>query len=112
MTFEPEVQALIQRFENIISQGAVQYLDTDDLETIIDCYIAIDQLDKARIALDYAYRIHPASTEIHCKEGKLLLMEGNYEEAIKILDAILLYLPSVTYECITFPKQKNYFLDT
>ena len=77
MNFEPEVNALLQRFENTISQGAVQYYDTDDLETIIDCYIAIDQLDKARIALDYAYRIHPTSTEIRCKEGKLLLMEAN-----------------------------------
>ena len=57
MNFEPEVNALIQRFENTISQGEVQYYDTDDLETIIDCYIAIDQLDKARIALDYAYHI-------------------------------------------------------
>ena len=88
MNFEPEVQALIQRFENIINQGVVQYLDTDDLETIIDCYIAIDQLDKARIALDYAYRIHPTSSEIRCKEGKLLLMEGRYEEAISILNEI------------------------
>ena len=116
MTFEPEVQALIQRFENIISQGAVQYLDTDDLETIIDCYIAIDQLDKARIALDYAYRIHPASTEIHCKEGKLLLMEGNYEEAIKILDAIPNPEPdyiAILAEChlrmYNFPKSKELF---
>ena len=36
MNFEPEVNALLQRFENTISQGAVQYYDTDDLETIIE----------------------------------------------------------------------------
>ena len=88
MQFEPEIQQLLQRFESTIQQGVVQYYDTDDLETIIDCYIASDHLDKARIALDYAYRIHPDSTEIRCKEGKLLLMEGAYESAIKILEPI------------------------
>ena len=88
MQFEPEIQQLLQRFESTIQQGVVQYYDTDDLETIIDCYIASDHLDKARIALDYAYRIHPDSTEIRCKEGKLLLMEGAYENAIKTLEPI------------------------
>ena len=102
MNFEPEVNALIERFENTISQGTVQYYDTDDLETIIDCYIAIDQLDKARIALDYAYRIHPTSTEIRCKEGKLYLMEGAYEKAIETLEAVEITEPdyiAILAEC-------------
>lgn len=88
MQFEPEIQQLLQRFETTLQQGVVQYYDTDELETIIDCYIASEKLDKARIALDYAYRIHPTSNEIRCKEGKLLLMEGAYENAIKILESI------------------------
>ena len=88
MQFEPEIQQLLQRFESTIQQGVVQYYDTDELETIIDCYIASEQLDKARIALDYAYRVHPTSNEIRCKEGKLLLMEGAYENAIKTLEPI------------------------
>ena len=62
-----------RKTEYLIRHTGLFMIDTDDLETIIDCYIAIDQLDKARIALDYAYRIHPTSTEIRCKEGKLLL---------------------------------------
>ena len=116
MIFEPEINALIQRFENTISQGSVQYYDTDDLETIIDCYIAIDQLDKARIALDYAYRIHPDSTEIRCKEGKLCLMEGAYEKAIEILDPIQHTEPdyiAILAEChlrmYNFNKSKKLF---
>ena len=88
MQFEPEIQQLLQRFESTLQQGVVQYYDTDELETIIDCYIASEKLDKARIALDYAYRVHPTSNEIRCKEGKLLLMEGAYENAIKILESI------------------------
>ena len=88
MQFEPEIQQLLQRFESTLQQGVVQYYDTDELETIIDCYIASEQLDKARIALDYAYRVHPTSNEIRCKEGKLLLMEGAYENAIKTLEPI------------------------
>ena len=88
MQFEPEIQQLLQRFESTLQQGVVQYYDTDELETIIDCYIASEKLDKARIALDYAYRVHPTSNEIRCKEGKLLLMEGAYENAIKTLEPI------------------------
>ena len=88
MQFEPEIQQLLQRFESTLQQGVVQYYDTDELETIIDCYIASEQLNKARIALDYAYRVHPTSNEIRCKEGKLLLMEGAYENAIKTLEPI------------------------
>ena len=116
MQFDPEIQALLQRFENTIEQGAIQYYDTDDLETIIDCYIAIDQLDKARIALNYAYIIHPNSTEIQCKEGKLLLMEGNYESAIKTLETIQVTDPdyiAILAEChlrtYNFTKSKELF---
>ena len=116
MQFEPEIQQLLQRFESTIQQGVVQYYDTDDLETIIDCYIASDHLDKARIALDYAYRIHPDSTEIRCKEGKLLLMEGAYESAIKILEPIQNTDPdyiAILAEChlriYNFDKSKGLF---
>ena len=116
MQFEPEIQQLLQRFESTIQQGVVQYYDTDDLETIIDCYIASDHLDKARIALDYAYRIHPNSTEIRCKEGKLLLMEGAYESAIKILEPIQNTDPdyiAILAEChlriYNFDKSKGLF---
>ena len=116
MQFEPEIQQLLQRFESTIQQGVVQYYDTDDLETIIDCYIASDHLDKARIALDYAYRIHPDSTEIRCKEGKLLLMEGAYESAIKILEPIQNTDPdyiAILAEChlriYNFDKSKELF---
>lgn len=87
MTFKPEIQALLQRFENTINQGSVIYFDTEELENIIDCYIVSEQLDRARIALDYAYRVHPDSIEIRCKEGKLLLIEGRYEDAIKVIEA-------------------------
>lgn len=116
MNFEPEIQALLDRFENTISQGFVQYFDIDDLETIIDCYIVADQLNKARMALDYAYRIHPNSNEIHFKEGKLLLMEGKYDEAITIIESTPNIEPdyiAILAECYlriyNFEKSKELF---
>ena len=116
MQFEPEIQQLLQRFESTLQQGVVQYYDTDELETIIDCYIASEQLDKARIALDYAYRVHPTSNEIRCKEGKLLLMEGAYENAIKTLEPIQTTDPdyiAILAECYLriykFNKSKELF---
>ena len=88
MELDPEIQSLIQRFENSISQGIVQYYDTDELETIIDCYLALSQYDQARIAIDYAYRLHPNSEKIKCIEAKLYLLEEKYVEATKILETI------------------------
>jgi tetratricopeptide (TPR) repeat protein len=88
MEFDPELQALIERFENNIKQGIVQYYDTDELETIIDCYLVASQYDQARIAIDYACRLHPNSEKIKCIEAKLYLLEEKYVEATKILESI------------------------
>lgn len=88
MEFDPEIQALIERFENNISQGIVQYYDTDELENIIDCYLANSQYDKARIALDYAYRLHSNSEKIKCIEAKLYLLQEKYSDAIAILESM------------------------
>ena len=88
MKFEPEIEQLLQRFESTIEQGSVMYYDSEELETIIYCYIATEQFDKAHIALNYAHRLHPNATEIQCLEAKLALVEGNYEKAISILENI------------------------
>ena len=117
MEFEPEIQDLINRFENTINQGIVQYYDTDDLETIIDCYITINQYDKAHIALDYAYRIHPNSDKIKCAEAKIHLLEERYADAIEILETIRNLEPdyiAILAECyihtFKFNKAKSLFL--
>lgn len=66
----------------------MQYYDTDELETIIDCYLATNQYDKARIALDCAYRLHPNLEKIKCIEAKLHLLQEKYIDAINILETI------------------------
>ncbi|MBV7441745.1 tetratricopeptide repeat protein [Weeksellaceae bacterium TAE3-ERU29] len=59
---------LIERFEEMIENNESLYYDSDELEDIIGYYLDIGDLPYAKIALDYAKKIHSDSIDIQVKE--------------------------------------------
>ena len=59
---------LIEKFEEMIENNESLYYDSDELEDIIGYYLDIGDLPYAKIALDYAKKIHSESIDIQVKE--------------------------------------------
>ncbi len=87
--FYEEGAALAARYEAMVrNHDRNTYFDSDEMETLIDYYIATDKLDKAEEAQAYGAAIHPDSRAIKLRLAKIHLLKERYPEADKILRSL------------------------
>ncbi len=86
--FENEADDLISRYEEMVEEGKNYYFDVEDLEFILDFYIDMNQMGKAKQAVRYAFNLHPQALTLQIKKAKILLKNNNPKRAISILDNV------------------------
>ena len=87
--FYEEGASLAAKYEASVRKGdSSTYFDSDEMETLIDYYIATDELDKAEEAQAYGAIMHPESRAIKLKLAKICLLKEKYSETDAILSAL------------------------
>ncbi|MGM0498544.1 MAG: hypothetical protein ACQESJ_11540, partial [Bacteroidota bacterium] len=86
--FENEADDLISRYEEMIEKGGNYYFDVEELEFILDFYIDMNQMGKAKKAVRYAFYLHPQSMTLQVKKAKILLKNNNPKRAISTLENV------------------------
>ncbi|MBS1549021.1 MAG: tetratricopeptide repeat protein [Bacteroidetes bacterium] len=79
---------LVQKFERMIENNEEAYFDTDELEEIIIHYLEMGDIEMAEISVNFAYKIHPNSTNIKTKALEVLLELERYPEAKEIIEEL------------------------
>jgi tetratricopeptide (TPR) repeat protein len=86
--FEGNRDDLISRYEEMIQDGKHYYFDVEDLEFILDFYIDMNQMGKAKSAVRYAFDLHPEALPLQIKKAKILLKNNNPKRALSTLEDI------------------------
>ena len=82
---DDELQELLESYEKTVSTGKFAYFDADDMLDIINWYMEEERDADAQHAIQFAKHLHPDNEEITLAEARLLIYQGNYDDASKII---------------------------
>ncbi len=86
--FENKLSALTVRFEKMISDGAMLYYDVDDLDDLLEHYMAVHKLELAQHVVNTARAQYPNNQQLAIKEAELLSLTERFVEALDLLNSI------------------------
>lgn len=81
-----EILDAVSRFQRMTSENRFEYFDVFELEGIVDYLLDEGEINLANQAIAHGLSMHPASTSLQIKKAQILLVEGNAEECLKIIE--------------------------
>lgn len=91
---QPDLKLLVKRYEGMLQQGGVTFMEADSFLMLIDYYEEVNNNKLALNTLVYALEQHPYSTSLYIRKAQLLCEEEYYLEALRALDVAIVYSPS------------------
>jgi tetratricopeptide (TPR) repeat protein len=90
MSIGPEAfdQSPVTRFESMLQSDQIYFFDATEFEEIIQFYIDSGNLGTARKALEIGKKQHPDFSGLRLLHVELMLLNNQFEEAEKIIDAV------------------------
>ncbi len=85
---ETDIQALIERYENMLLSGKKAYFDADEFEVLADYYLSIDDSEYAEAVIDEGLRIHPDHQSLIILKAKVLNILEFFEESLSLIESI------------------------
>lgn len=90
---DTERNDLIRRFEGMLRNKEVIQLPEEDYEDIITFYSEKAKFGEALKACNLAIKQYPFVSDFKIEKAQLLLFMGNYEQALELVDEVLLLQP-------------------
>ncbi|WP_165022767.1 tetratricopeptide repeat protein [Dysgonomonas sp. ZJ279] len=90
MTFK-DISELVRKYEEALELGKSIYLDADDFDELADYFDTNADTDAARDVIDAGLAIHPENTSLLLKKAKFAAYDGEYTEALRLLNSITSY---------------------
>jgi tetratricopeptide (TPR) repeat protein len=91
---QPDLKLLVQRYEEMLREGAISFLEVDSFLMLSDYYEEKNSFDLALDALDHAIEQHPYSATLYIRKGQMLSEQELYSQAFKALEIAMIYEPS------------------
>ena len=86
--FDPEVLALVRRFEASAGKQGFSFFDASEFEEIIDFYLFRNQTRAAVRALRNGLEQHPGHTPLLLKKVQIYITSGKEDKALRLLNEI------------------------
>ncbi|MBK7298503.1 MAG: tetratricopeptide repeat protein [Flavobacteriales bacterium] len=78
----------VERYEAMLSRNDHYFFDVEEFELIIEHYLELSDLEKAKAVLEDAQRQHPGAVDLMFCEAHLLMSFGKLNRALGVLDVI------------------------
>ncbi len=88
MDEELNINALVERYEQMQALGKKIYFDADEFALLADYYNELGNSEQADQIIGEGLRMHPASSELMIMKAKTLVYTELYEEALSFLNSI------------------------
>lgn len=91
---QPDLKLLVQRYEGMLRDGGVSFLEVDSFLMLSDYYEERSDFKRALVVLDHAMQQHPFSASLHIRKAQILSEQEQYDSAFEALDTAIIYEPS------------------
>ncbi len=85
---EERLLELVCRYDEMVYDGKSAYFDIDELEELIDHHLILNDYDEANQVIEYGLSIHDNHPTLMGRKAKLLIYQGECQEALNILESI------------------------
>lgn len=82
------VDGLVKRYEQALSEGRPAYYDVDELEDLSEYYLAHGKQQESGAVIELGLRLHPNNSLLLLKRATLYVEIGEYKHALRILDKL------------------------
>ena len=86
---EPDLKALVIRFEQMLKVNGSKFFDVEEFEEIIDFYLENQNVSKARKAIEIAITQHPGSSLFLLKQARFFMLSSKLTRALETLDDLI-----------------------
>lgn len=83
-----DISELVKRYEQALESGKNIYLDADEFSDLAEYYDMQEDTDAAREIIESGLAIHPGSSSLLAKKVRFVIYDGDYVEALGMLDKI------------------------
>lgn len=83
----------VSKFESMLKENNILFFDVDEFEEIIEYYLEYGRISKAKRALEIGLSQHPDAASLKLLNAEQLVFEDRLEEALTLLDELLLLEP-------------------
>src|SRR5262245_40711134 len=83
---DEDVSSSVAKFEEMVKNKDWHFFDPEELENIIEYYIADDKLKKAISVIEFAREQHPYSVIFIIKKVQVHTILGHYEEGLEMIE--------------------------
>lgn len=84
---EKDISSLIIRYKEAQELGKQAYFDADEFCDLAEYFDSQDELETAQRIIKDGLAIHPGNTSLLTKKAKILVYEGDYENALELLQS-------------------------
>ena len=85
--FDPEVREAVLHFEREVN-GSAAFFDVDELLVVIDYYLEVEDFEGLEEAVSCGEGLYPNNRDIRLRRAHCLGVNGQCEEAMRILDQL------------------------
>lgn len=79
---EKNISDLVRRYEIMQASGKNTYFDPDEFDDLAEYYESFDDIQMASDVVSLGLQMHPLNESLLLKQGKYLICEAKYEEAL------------------------------
>lgn len=83
-----DIQALMDKYENMLLTGKMLYFDADEFAVLADYYMSIDDYIFADSIIDDGLMMHPGNSSLISLKAKALVSLELYEDAITYINGV------------------------
>ncbi|BDS14402.1 tetratricopeptide repeat protein [Aureispira anguillae] len=91
---QPDLKLLVQRYEEMLREGGISFLEIDSFLMLADYYEESSQFKQALGVLSQAMKQHPFSASLYIRKAQIFTEQEQYEFAFEALESAIIYEPS------------------
>ncbi|GET46316.1 tetratricopeptide repeat protein [Capnocytophaga felis] len=92
--FSEEENYSVSKFESMLQQNHILFFDVDEFEEIIEYYLELGKMSKAKHALQIGLNQHPSAISLKLLQVEVMIFEDELQQASLILNELELLEPS------------------
>lgn len=85
---DEEFNELLSRFEEMVNSSSFVFMDTDELDQLIEHYFQSQNAEMLKFAIDTALRFYPSNTSFKVSNAQYLASQQKTNEALDILNEL------------------------
>lgn len=92
--FSEEENYSVSKFESMLQKNHILFFDVDEFEEIIEYYLELGKMSKAKHALQIGLNQHPSAISLKLLQVEVMIFEDELQQASVILDELEMIEPS------------------